>query len=241
MTSLAFRAKQSVISWMESNGIQETPLIFCGDFNSDPKDIAGTAYHCIAGSLRYSATEVDTNIINESEFTATVTNESWVDCLRNRDTEQFTNFGFTKNSFKTCLDELKIAMDETRIHLSLFSCYLLKDQKDETEFDILYEKYLETRGVEKTDDLKREIQKEISTIKDNLVEYMHPTARHLDHIFLRDMKNMLEITDCECPLKSDIARITGMKPIPNLAHNQPSDHLPISVSFKFRETPAPAS
>ena len=166
MTSLAFKAKQYVINWMQDKNLLEYPLILCGDLNSDPNVNNGTAYHCIAGNIPYLSDQVNTDTIDQEEFSTYVTNEQWVDCLSIAYTDGFTNYGLTKDSF-------------------------------------------ERDGA--------------------------PTARHLDHIFLRDKSKTLNITTCECPLKEEIATITGGEPIPNLKYEQPSDHLPISVSFKFKE------
>ena len=230
MTSLALKAKISIINWMQEKILLNVPMILCGDFNSDPQVDHGTAYNCIKGSISFDESYVNKDTIEIDEFDTYVTQEQWTDCLSTAYTDGFTNYGLTKQSLKNRL-EMKYTQ-EGGIDLSIFSEYIL--DHDEKIFAQCLKAYSEKNQIDIKTIPIEQILIDSDTVRQNIGVYLKPTARHLDHIFLRDNSSTLEISERKCPLKSDISTITGGDPIPNLTHDQPSDHLPISVTFKFK-------
>jgi hypothetical protein len=61
-----------------------------------------------------------------------------------------------------------------------------------------------------------------------------PRNYHLDHFFIRDKTNSLDITKRICPTLDTVKALTGDDPLPNLEIHEPSDHLPIELGLQFK-------
>ena len=238
MSTLAFRAKEHIIKWLKDKTLDSSPLVLCGDFNSDPSSVTGKAYHCFDGTLSYDQTNVNTECISEDDFREYVVNEKWCDCFAGTATRCVTNYGFTKRSMERCIGE---EMEKKVLkNLSMFTNFILSDKEaEESEFDTIFEHYLAKTplvGAYTKDTLKESIKNEIKQMRLQKSIYMKPKPLNLDHIFIRDKSGNLIIGDYVCPPEEDtIKRLDGI-PIPNLAKFEPSDHLFISVSLRFKDT-----
>ncbi len=239
MTTLALRTKEHIINWMKAKTLDSFPLVLCGDLNSDPDDAAGKAYHCFAGNISYDPTNVNTEYISKYDFKKYVEDEKWYSCLRRSHISGLTNYGFTENSMKRCIQDIRAAMEDCGLNSSMFIKFILND--DVPDFDEIFEDYLQNsqfieREIEDSkEELKEKIKSNIAYIKSQKSNYIKPKPLHLDHIFIRDEHSILLIESYDYPSKLDtIERLEG-NPIPNLDKGEPSDHLPISVSLKFKD------
>ena len=75
-TSIAFQAKQAVLAWAAQ--FDPAPLVFCGDFNSMPRQ---AGYSCFTGTQVYDEESIDPDRIQADTFSNVVTSEPWQDAL----------------------------------------------------------------------------------------------------------------------------------------------------------------
>ena len=245
MTSIAFKTKESILQWMKRNTTgYEYPMLLCGDFNSDPNDEAQGAYHSFTGDLSYHSQHVQRGFIHESDFYRIVNDEKWTDCLKNINEYGCTNFGFTGSRFNECKTELKASMDSIRTNLSVLVDRIieLRGTADSTTLSEMCDRYIEAMkggNDEKMDyDTERELRIDLKkSINEALRErnrIFKPNPHLIDHFFMRDRLGRVEITHRECPQVYDVIGKTKGRPLPDLSLKEPSDHLYISLSLRFK-------
>ena len=218
MNTLALRAKEHIIDWLKAKTPASSPLVLCGDLNSDPDDVTGKAYHCFKGTLSYDPANVNTECISRDEFREYVVNEKWHSCLSTIHAPALTNYGFTERSLERCIRE---AMVKCGLKFSVFEKLIFDPVCEDKDFEDIIGKF------------KEKVKPVIAKIRKGKSEYIKPKPLHLDHIFIRDESGKLVVEHYECPSKDHAIEKLESNPIPNLEKGEPSDHLPISVSLKF--------
>jgi hypothetical protein len=248
MTSIAFKTKQSILQWMQHNTIgHEYPMLLCGDFNSDPNEEAKSAYHSFTGELDYHSQHVQRKFIHAIDFSRIVNDERWTDCLKHINKHGCTNFGFTRSSFNECKTELKTSMDSIRPNLSILVDMIieLSERLDSTSFSRMCNTYIESiEDMKGADDvrmdastkraLRIDLKESIYAALRERNKIFKPKALLLDHFFMRDRLERVAITNAECPTIFDVISKTKGKPLPDLSLEEPSDHLCISLSLRFK-------
>lgn len=238
MASIAIKTKLYILDWMTKTSNQLVPLLLCGDFNSSPEEEAGSAYHCLTGSTEYISSTINTSLVSAHDFHKAVTNEKWIDCLRDVNNDGCTNYGFTKSNYEECKKEFHVVLDSI---LPLFSMYAdaLFNSNDIEQIKTLNEDYFQAMGIlstdtEKIEEMTERIDAAIQTAIKHKLKFIKPKSLLLDHMFLRDLESTLNIVSAFCPQTWFTEGIARGKPLPNMDSNQPSDHLAINLTLAFK-------
>ena len=227
MVRIAVKAKRSILDWMETARL-DCPLILGGDFNSDPTDGNG-AYKCFTGALDGMDVLVEENkYISKEEFAQCVTNERWTDLLSDQQ-GVCTNYGFTKRNYEESLRKFKDFMEGLAFSASALAEPILQMLSFDAIMRSVDDSTLMITDKTRLADIVRRARKERA-------QFFKPRVLVLDHLFLRDKEGRIERVNSRRTFIHEIVKRTKGQPIPDIVTaKEPSDHLPVFLSMRWKQ------
>ena len=228
MVRIAVKTKKSILDWTTAAKLDACPMLLGGDFNSDPNEGSG-AYRCFNGALESGDTLIeDYKYVSEDEFNSCVINEKWADLVADHTQGVCTNYGFTKRNYEESLRKFKDFMEGLAFSSSVLAEPILQLHSTEAILCSADNSTLAITDRHRLLDIVHRARKERG-------QFFKPRVLVLDHFFLRDKSELLE--KC-CSRRTFIFEIIGRTkghPIPDMYNaKEPSDHLPIFLTMKWR-------
>jgi hypothetical protein len=215
MTSIALKAKQCIVDWLRRNGLNEVPMLLCGDFNATPGD---NVHSCFTGGLQFEDPAVNTDYVEFETFEKVVSDEPWLDLLKRFNTGGCTNYGFTRQGYGDRYEKLKAYMDSLGPDFAQLVDAVMAGNEADGAVLSYRENYPDV-------DVSTHFASAITMRKTLFV----PNQLMLDHFFSR---GRFEDVEPKCWQSWELASEFGGRPLPDLDFGEPSDHLAISVDFK---------
>jgi hypothetical protein len=228
MVRIAVKTKKSILDWMEATKLS-CPLVLGGDFNSDPNEGSG-AYRCFSGAMESNDCLVDENkYVSADEFATCVTDEKWTDLIGDHAQGVCTNYGFTKRNYEESLRKFKDFLEGLAFSASVLAEPVLQLHSTESILRSTDNSTLAITDRTRLTDIVHRARKERG-------QFFKPRVLVLDHFFLRDKENAMEKVISRRTFIYEIVGRTKGHPIPDLhSVKEPSDHLPIFLTMKWKE------